>query len=236
MRYFGGKHRIAGWVAGILQPLIDASPDGIYVEPFCGSCNVASKVSAKRKILSDIHPDLVAMWQYAQSGGELPSTVTEDQYRESKSLPSPHWMRGFAGFGCSFAGKFYGGYARQNSARNYASNARNSILKKLPGLVGAEFSCGAYSDLVIPPGAVVYCDPPYSGTTDYACGTFDSPAFWDWVRRVSTTATVIVSEYVAPEGFMVVAERRVKTDMKVGAEQRKDIRTEKLFRLKSTGE
>ena len=40
----------------------------------------------------------------------------------------------FVGFGCSFAGKWFGGYARSNDKRNYAKMAKNSLNKKIINL------------------------------------------------------------------------------------------------------
>lgn len=229
MRYFGGKYRIASWVANKLQPLVDASPQGVYIEPFCGSCNVASRVRANRMYLADKHPDLIALWVYVQRGGTLPENVSEEQYTASRHLPSPHWLRGFAGFGCSFGGKFYGGYARQNSARNYALNAKNSLMKKISTLNTAMFGCCDYTQILVPDGAVVYCDPPYSNTTGYSCGTFDTETFWTWVRSVSKKAKVVVSEYAAPSDMVVLGEKITETDMRVGVEQKKEKRIERLY-------
>jgi len=59
-----------------------------------------------------------------------------------------------------------------------------------------------YHDVVIPDEAVVYCDIPYKGTTDYGF-KFDHEAFYDWVRK--QTAPVYISEYSMPEGFRRVA-------------------------------
>lgn len=62
-----------------------------------------------------------------------------------------------------------------------------------------------YDEVTIPNGAIVYCDPPYKGTTQYRERGFDHDKFWDWVRQKSKTNPVYVSEYNAPEDFTVVA-------------------------------
>lgn len=70
-----------------------------------------------------------------------------------------------------------------------------------------------YKDVVIPKGAVVYCDPPYANTVKYVTGEFNSKEFWAWADEVSKTNPVYVSEYTAPKlgGWKSVLniERRV---------------------------
>jgi DNA adenine methylase len=53
------------------------------------------------------------------------------------------------------------------------------------------------------PGTVLYCDPPYCGTTGYkALEPFNSEAFWFWAREHARRGVhVYVSEYQAPAGW-----------------------------------
>jgi len=54
------------------------------------------------------------------------------------------------------------------------------------------FSSKSYDDVEIKPNSVVYCDPPYSGTTDYG-NNFDTKNFLDWAS--SRNFPVYISEY-----------------------------------------
>jgi len=54
------------------------------------------------------------------------------------------------------------------------------------------FSSKSYDQVEILPNAVVYCDPPYSGTTDYG-NNFDTKNFLDWAA--SRKFPVYISEY-----------------------------------------
>lgn len=58
-----------------------------------------------------------------------------------------------------------------------------------------------YREYVHEEGDVVYCDPPYAGTSGYGC-EFDHDAFWQWCR--TRDFPVYVSEYRAPEDFISV--------------------------------
>lgn len=60
-----------------------------------------------------------------------------------------------------------------------------------------------YREVPIPENSVVYCDPPYEGTTGYG-NKFDHAAFWEWAR--SREFPVFVSERSAPEDFAAVLE------------------------------
>lgn len=57
-----------------------------------------------------------------------------------------------------------------------------------------------YREVDIPEGAVVYCDIPYRGTTQYGgVGDFDHEAFYEWAK--SRPFPVYISEYNMPDDF-----------------------------------
>ena len=144
-----------------------------FYDLFAGSCNVISKIDSNRnRYANDMHKELIAMWQYVLSGGELPTEITEAQYQEIKqSQTAPDWLKAFVGFGCSFAGKWWGGYASSGD-RNYCANARNSTLKKASTMTGVVFTNGSYKDVVPEPSSMLHCDIPYRNTTGYSTGSF----------------------------------------------------------------
>ncbi len=80
-----------------------------------------------------------------------------------------------------------------------------------------------------PDGALVYCDPPYKGTTGYgAVGEFDSNEFWSVMRQWSRHNKVYISEYQAPFDFTCVLEIPTKLDIRNAAGE-KEPRLERLF-------
>ena len=108
MQYFGGKQRISKPLAEFLNSQL--YPGQAFYDVFCGSCNVISKIDPNRpRIANDPHKELVAMWRYVKHGGQLPDTISEEQYQEIKE-GGEDWLKGFVGFGCSFAGKWWVGY------------------------------------------------------------------------------------------------------------------------------
>ena len=70
-----------------------------------------------------------------------------------------------------------------------------------------EFSSLSYEQVQIKPNSIIYCDPPYKGTTGYTV-EFDHDKFWDWVR--TNPHPVYVSEYTAPQDIKVIAAFRHK--------------------------
>lgn len=225
VRYLGGKSRLGKKIAAILNPMLEGGAP--YYEPFCGACNVAMHIRAERRYLSDAHPQLIAMWKAVQNGWVPPDTVTEADYAAAKRGELPPELTAFIGFGCSFGGKWFGGYARGGD--DYTANTKNSIARKLPRVIAAEFKCADYTALSIPADAVVYCDPPYASTTGYCgVGRFESARFWAWVRGLSETgARVVISEYIAPDDFVCIAEFPTKLEMRSASGR--SSRIERLF-------
>jgi DNA adenine methylase len=229
MQYFGGKQRIAARIVEAMAPAIQQR--GSYVEPFVGGAAVMSLVECPERIGGDANRALITMWRFLAQGWEPPTHVTEAEYQavqRAKDENDP--MTAFVGFGCSFAGKWFGGYARGGKDRNYAANAASSPRRKQKGLAGVQWVAGDYRACPTPFGAVIYCDPPYAGTTQYgAVPPFDWPTFWTWCQeKVNQGHMVFVSEYAAPTGFTEILTVRTQTDIRT-RENGKETRLEKLF-------
>lgn len=230
MQYFGGKCRIAGKIAD----LINSKQPSNYYEPFCGGLWVSQYVQADILHLSDISRPLITLYQALQGGWEPPSVVTEGDYKHyqvKQDCNDP--MTGFVGYGCSFAGKYFGGYAR-SVTRNYALNAKNSLARKFKQLreKDVRFTVCDYSK-VLPEvsGSVVYCDPPYQDTTSYTIAPdFHWLGFWAWVKERSRLATVLTSSYEAPHGFHATLTIPTKTDIRT--KTGREARHEKVFTWK----
>ena len=208
---------------------MQSKPD-IVVEPFCGALNVTVELIKRNPGLyvfaSDIHYDLIEMWKAIQKGWLPPTELTREEYKALK-VQSSSPLRTFVGYGCSFSGKWFGGYQEDKvSGRNYCLEAHKFVLKKVPYLKNVNFSHGDYSSQTIPKNSVVYCDPPYFGTTKVGEGkSFDHKEFWQWINSLNVEC--YVSEYVAPHDFQVIWEKQVKTDM--NTKDGNNTRTEKLF-------
>lgn len=200
--------------------------------------NVICNVDGPR-IANDGHYYLIKMWEELLKGW-TPEKITRDEYyrvRDSKELYPDHYV-GWVGFNCSYSGKWFGGFAgdtatRVGTVRDYQAEAIRNVIGQVKGLDGVVLRNLSYLDLEIPPQSIVYCDPPYEGTTKYA-HDFDHEVFWNWVRGTSRHHTVFVSEYKAPEDFVCVWQKEAKSSLsangKVGGNKNS---VEKLFKLNS---
>lgn len=224
MQYLGGKSKTRKQISAFLESV--RKPEQTYFEPFVGGAWVLQEMSGKR-IASDGNKALISMYKALQNGWVPPDSVSEEEYHSVLELNdnlSP--LTAFCTFGCSFSGKSWSGYARSGK-RNYAQNAKNSLMKQLPKIKEVEFIYGFFQDHK-PENILVYCDPPYEGTTQYrGLPKFDYSLFWNTMRDWSKNNTVVISEYNAPDDFRCVLEIPTKTDLRVAG--KKENRIEKLF-------
>lgn len=228
MQYLGGKSRIANQIAAYLNQI--RQPNQPYWEPFVGAGWVLERVKGQPIYASDANPHLIELWRAVQSGWMPPEVVTEDDYRQAMAGEFTNAVTAFVGFGCSYGGKWFAGYARGNTS---AKASANSLLRKAHSLEnGVHFFYANFLECYIPAyGCLVYCDPPYDGATGYgAVGQFDSGVFWERVRWLENHGhTVVVSEYNAPDDFSCVLEMPTHTEIR--GDNGRDSRVEKLFRL-----
>lgn len=238
MKYMGSKNRIAKEILPII--LKDRKLDQCYVEPFAGGMNTISQVHGPR-IAGDIHAPLIQMWGELLNGwvpGKI-DKVLYDDVRDNKDAYPGHIV-GWVGFNCSYSGKWFGGFAgdtktKIGTVRDYQTEAIKNVLNQVDGMKGVLLQNKTYWDLDLPPNSIVYCDPPYEGTTGYA-DNFNHIAFWDWVRKISKLGhSVFVSEYNAPDDFVCLWSKTVKSSLsangKIGGNK---LSIEKLFTLKLT--
>ena len=216
MQYMGGKVRIAKHLVPVLQERL--KDKDTFVDLFCGSCNIISAIKAPNRIANDLHKELIALHKAVQQGWVPPSSVSELEYKEIKnSNEVPDYLKAFVGFGCSFAGRYFEGYAR-GGRRNYASGSANSLLKKHATMQDVVFTTGNYSDIEIPNSSLIYCDIPYkSSTKKYKYGWFQHESFYLWAKDMKARGhDVVVSEYLCnvPEGWEVVWKHESKKDMR----------------------
>ncbi len=139
MQYLGGKAKIAKPLAA----LINSFKPTVYWEPFIGGCNVLPLVAASVRVGSDVHPPLIAMYRALQQGWEPPECVSEGEYAAARALSDEDPLKGFIGFGCSFSGRWFEGYARNRRGDNFAGQAKRALAKVFP-LAGTEFVCASY--------------------------------------------------------------------------------------------
>lgn len=238
----GSKARFTKEILPII--LKDRKPEQWYVEPFAGGMNAICEVSGNR-IANDIHYYLIEMWKELCNGW-IPKKITKEEYSEIRTNQSkyPAYFVGWVGFNCSYSGKWFGGFAddypesRRNKKGilpNYQMEAINNIPKQVEKLKGVIFQNKPYYELELPSNSIVYCDPPYEGTTKYA-NDFDHNLFWNWVRNISKQGHIVfVSEYNAPADFECVWQKEAKSSLSAnGVIGGNKVSVEKLFKFSPT--
>lgn len=229
MLYLGGKERIGRQVSRAI--LARTEKRHSYLEPFFGggsSYRFLAPYFAESRV-GDIHPDLMVMWQAAKDGWQPPTSLSYAEYNRVRYIDSPNELKGFAGFACSFGGKWFGGYAKNAKEQNYAEpqSYRVSRIGNLLKVLDTMIVCATY-DAWEPKDSVVYCDPPYAGTTKYSISGFNTKRFWRimdyWVEK---GASVFVSEYDAPVHWNAILE--IEVPCKVSGTGTNGSRRERLF-------
>lgn len=206
MRYPGGKFRQRKqFVPAILSHTPNRQR---YLEPFVGGGSMLERMAPhfEQVRASDIHEDLILMYQALKDGWEPPTEVSREDYYEVKATNGPSALRGFIGFGVSFGAKWFGGYAEAETAGRSARNLQR-VMNSLPE--DTRFSLKSFEEWDPQPGTVVYCDPPYRnvGKVYGKHSGFPHDEFWalmnEWVAR---GVHVFVSEYSAPDGWVFITE------------------------------
>lgn len=212
MQYLGGKFRIFKSICPVIQRYAFESGREI-LEPFCGGLSITANLTGARTAY-DANASLITLYKSMQHGWVPPDDVPEELYNDLKrTQDSDDPLTAFVGIGCSFGGKWFGGYARGATGRNYALNAKNSLIKKMAQCHNVVFRCVDYRKLK-PLNKVIYCDPPYMGVTGYSgVGNFDTGEFWDVMREWGRKNIVIVSEYTAPRDIKCISIINTKTDL-----------------------
>lgn len=236
MKYMGSKNRIAKHILPIM--LADRKDGQFWVEPFVGGANMIDKVDGNR-IGGEYNKYIASMWQKLESGWIPRDDYSKEDYqfvRENKDMC--FWETGYIGIACSYSGKWFGGFAGQVSTkqgiRDYQKEAHKNVMAQIPNIKGVDFRHRSYHELEIPDNSIIYCDPPYAGTTKYK-DDFDHDYFWQWCREMSKKGhTVFISEYSAPYDFECIWSQEVKSSLSANGKSGGSKNSiEKLFMLKS---
>jgi len=224
MRYLGGKSKLAKYILPYIMPHIWDYQ--YYVEPFCGSCAVLEKIQCIKRIAADSNYYLIEMWKAVQNGWLPPKNISEELYTDIKNNKSkyPPELVSFVGFGCSFGGKFFRGFAR-GVRRNFAKESYNKVIKSIPAINDVLFIHTDYQNLWIPDKSIIYCDPPYINTEKYK-HNIDHKEFWIWCeQRALEGHLVFVSEQSHPPNFFskILKTRKASTTIGTSSKYIKEL-------------
>lgn len=209
MKYCGGKFKLRNEIAKELSKYLPES--NTFIDMFCGSCNISIAMLKKHPNLdvyaNDISKPLITMFNALKAGWIPPDDLSKDQWIQLKAdqdVDNP--LTAFAGFGCSYAGKYFTCFALDRTGkRNYSTEAKSNLLKDLPELQKIQYSSTDYKQFPLPNTPVlIYCDIPYYNSNkdnQFKCWGVDAPFnhtdFYKWCEQTKLKGfTIIVSEYM----------------------------------------
>lgn len=200
---------------------------GLLYEPFVGAFNIVPALSPAECLCSDIHAGLIGLYTAVQQGWEPPERITEQEYRKLQAVCGNDPLSVFASFAASFGGKEWGGYARDATGRrDLTAEGAVAFRKKIPWIKQARFRHSSYVNINPAPRSVIYCDPPYAGTTAYRTGLFNAAEFVSWCnRQTNRGCRVYISEFTnpCPERWHVVWQKERATSLEKGVGRKTEL-------------
>lgn len=240
MQYMGGK---AGVARRIVQAILsDTDNRSNWFEPFVGGGNVLEHAAPHfdSSTAMDAHQDLIMMWSAVRDGWRPSERVSRERYETLRHAePSPE--RGYVGFGTSFGGKWFGGFSgdhdRSGTRDPLSVVSARTVCRQgsVFEAAGVTFQQALFGDVAPDPGSVVYCDPPYAGTTGYSTGAFDHESFWKTLEAWSESCDVYVSEYTGPESVSVATVWSHEKRNVLKSSDNRASGSEKLFKVRPVG-
>ena len=240
MKYMGSKSRIAKHIVPIIQSYIDKNNIKLYIEPFVGGANVIDKIRCEKRVGSDYNKYLIALLKRVRDKQPLLEEVQRELYNDVRLNQDTgkyeDWYVGNVGFIASFNGRWFdGGYAPSGYEktkngeryRDYYQEAKRNILSQANALDGVNLFQADYRTIKPDEKAVIYCDPPYANTKQYANAMqFDYEEFWKTMREWSKDNIVLISEQNAPDDFKCIWQQEVSRSIKATDKSKA---VEKLF-------
>lgn len=216
-----------------------------YSEPFCGMLGVGIHAVRDNRMVrfNDLNESIILMWK-AFIDGWIPDEepITREEYNVLIKSTVHSKEKGFYGVTCAYGGIMGGGYRVKIGQRDLYKVARLQFIRMAREMEKYRWhQCIRYFRSTdyreIDPeehwDGVFYCDPPYAGNNfrNEWFSNFNHNGFWEWVREMARNDNlVIVSEYVAPDDFECVWERKIKVTHSCKARDK----IERLFLWKDT--
>lgn len=225
--YMGSKWRLADWILSYLPDApIDGERERVFVDLFAGGCAMTHAAIKSGRFDKVIANDLSVAPQVFKKAVEYGTDDWKEWVsREEFKALDTNTVDGFAKalmFGYGYKTYSYGySNLKAQIAKNVfecgirgdSYNGRCTSLERFHVFDQLYHSCDLsrliisnvdYSNVDIPDGAIVYCDPPYLNTQKYETH-FNYQDFEDWLARVDYP--VFVSEFTCPSGCSVITSR-----------------------------
>lgn len=229
LRYFAGKSRLAHRITKCIVAALKYNK-GVtcYAEPFAGMFRVGTNICRTQHTLSDFHlndnnADVYVFWKTLLSTKWLPDTtpLTARQYTEWKQSRKISAQRTFYGYQLSHRGTFFSGTvpgALHNKQRSLqGTRARAEDIKRFFQASNKRISVTDVDVLTTSSlkykNTVVYCDPPYFGTTNNGWNRDSECAFWrrieQWTLSELNNIVFVSSNRILPRTVGVLHTRQL---------------------------
>ena len=230
--YYGGKKKIAKWLAELCPPHC------IYAEPFAGGAGLfwakgrpkVSNADSYREVLNDTNGAIVSVYRALRDHpDEVRRLVALTPYSEREYRTAAEVYRGghpgmpdanraaylLLFWASSFAGKAGGGLKRgrtsENPAMTWSNKARfvDGWASRLQGVYIEDLDYAACMARWDTPGTLHYCDPPYVGANQgHYSGWTDDDRRALFVRAAGMEGSVMISGYLDAWCLTFAEDRR----------------------------
>ena len=226
MRYVGSKRRLGRFFIRHIQRALEVYPNGKYIEPFVGGCNMITQVNHHTKIGYDANKYLIALLHEAKNNPDKlrqSTCISRKAYEYVKAHMDEFqaWYVGAMGFLPTYGCIWMGSYMNDKERGRFVKGI-NGLLKQ--NLADIHLINSDYRNIPIGKGNVIYCDPPYIIHNYYGI-PFNHEEFYDWVRYASRDNIVFVSEYEMPDDFDCIWQMQIRPQINNNGR----LRYEKLF-------
>lgn len=203
----GGKSRLAAQIISLLPT------HTTYVEPFCGGCAVfLRKERSKAEILNDLDNRLVTLLRvFRFHPDELLREIScithsRTEFRDALAQPGITDIQKAArfllvikaGFGSKISSPSfgYGLTGKAHFSQEVVAGMITAARERLDGVIIENLD---FADVIArydSPGTLFYCDPPYIGTTGYACrfGMDDHARLRNALAKIQGRAVVSLND------------------------------------------
>lgn len=232
MTYRGGKNRFA-------KEILHFMPISyFFIEPFMGGGGMTRHAVKCGKfsefLCSDANDWIIHYYNELKSGWLPRENYWPDDYERIRDAWKKQDFNEFSKAEMILVGhcmSLYGFFMNKQKA----IGSRTRIPHKYP-IINAKkdlmwvnlvkISNSLYDELVLPDNpSVIYCDPPYLGTSGYLnVPEFDHDKFYEWVRLKSKIHYVYISESKMPDDFTCIWSRKLGGNGKISRS-----RVENLF-------
>lgn len=223
MRYIGSKKRIANNIVQYINSISICENIHNFYEPFCGGCAVSFELLNTNNIIkniycNDINDCLIELFKYIQHNDLEYRHYTKDEYDDIKynwkinGNKYSKWEMGYVALLFSYRAKWFDSYVNEyynkdkNETINDSYNSYKVLMNDVNNIRKINYTNKNYWELDIKEHSIIYCDAPYINTTQYkgARNNFDFDKYYSWLRKISKTNLVLVSEYSMPEDFIEI--------------------------------